>query len=102
MQRMRFGKAIAVVLSIALLGCSREPAPVPVTTTVSPAKPVLEEISNTGQLGSGIMEVETAIEGMKKTDAAKAEKLSKELQDLRAETDEAKIKTKAKALADQF
>ena len=99
---MRLGKLIAVGLLALLLGCSNEPAPVSVTPVASPAKGVLEEYAKTGEMGSGILEVQTAVDNMKQTDAAKAAKLDGELQALQKETDKEKVKAKAKALADQF
>lgn len=71
-----------------------------VEVVVVPAKQMLEEVAETGVLGSGEMEIRDALEGMKVSgDAAKADELLKELDELNAISDENQIKSKAASMA---
>jgi len=98
--------ACCVVLSVAVLlaGCgkgggSAGKAPPP---AAGAAKAVLEEVAKTGEITSGFQTVGDYVETLKKTDAAKGEALSKELQALSTTVDTAARKAKAKELADKL
>ena len=99
---MRIGMIFSLLLVAFLTGCSNEPAPVTQTQGPPPVKAALEHIANTGEMGSGMMEVENGLNELKKTDAAKADKLLKEFADLQAAKDPETVKSKAKAMADQL
>ncbi len=91
-----------LAVSLCLTGCGgpRDPSTAAnVTAPPAPAKALLEEVASSGQLGSGAETIRQALEGMKATDAAKAEELLKELAVLEKTTGAAKIKEKAKAMA---
>ena len=100
---MRLAQLAALCLLTALLGCSNSgPAPVTVTPAPTPAKKILEEIGTTGEITSGIMEVDSAVNDLRATDAAKADKISKEMEALRAAKTPDEVKAKAKAIASQL
>lgn len=99
---MQLGKFIAVLLFALSIGCNNEPSPVTVSPGPPPVKAMLEDLSQTGEMSSGISEIDAALTEMKSTDPAKAEKLLKELDELRSATSADDIKTKAKAMADQL
>jgi hypothetical protein len=99
---MRFGLTLALVLMGFAAGCSNETAPVTVTPGPPPVKAMLEDVAKTGELGSGMMEVESALNDMKATDPAKADKLLKEFAELQQASGPDEIKAKAKAMADQL
>ncbi len=61
------------------------------------AKAALQDVVKTGEVGSGLDDVQTYLEGLKKTDAAKADSLSKEFAALQGKSgrpEEAKAKAK--------
>lgn len=99
---MRIGMICALLLAGFLVGCSNEPAPVATPAGPPPVKAALEQIATTGEMGSGMMEVENGLNELKKTDAAKADKLLKEFAELQSAQDPAEVKAKAKAMADQL
>jgi hypothetical protein len=68
----------------------------------TPAKQMLTDIANSGEVGSGASMIRDALESMKATDAPKAEELLKDLTELEGLGDPAKIKAKAKAMADKL
>jgi len=99
---MRIGLIFSLLFVALFLGCSNEPAPVTQTPGSPPVKAALEQIATTGEMGSGMMEVEQGLNDLKKTDAAKADKLLKEFAELQTASDPETVKTKAKAMADQL
>ena len=85
------------------LGCGRTSRhPRRVSAPPSVAKPLLEDLAKTGEMGSAVGAIPEALEGMKQTDAAKAEKLLKELDQIQALSNPEQIKAKAKAMASQL
>lgn len=101
---MRLLLVLGAFVLMGMLGCGGHVATesVEVTPGPSPVKLILEDVAKTGTFGSGMMEVQTELEAMKTTDAAKADKLLKQLEDLQKTTDPNQIKTKAKNLAAQL
>ena len=99
---MRFLVFLAALLMSVALGCNSGPESVDVTPPASPGKAVLEDIANTGEISSGIMELDTVVADVKAKDPAKGEKLAKELDELKSLRDPAQIKAKAKSMADQL
>ena len=93
----------ALLLSI---GCGGGTANIPEEAVTPPAAPpakaMLNDVANTGELGSGASLIRDALEAMKATDAAKVEPLLKEMTELEGMSDPAKIKAKAKAMADKL
>lgn len=91
---------ILVVLGLlVMLGCGSGETVQSVTPPTNQAKPVLESVSQTGVVDSGLVVVREELEKMKATDAAKAEGLLKDLDQLERMTDVARIKAKAKEMA---
>jgi hypothetical protein len=92
---------LAVGLLAALAGCSGtvSDTEVEVTPTVTPAKAMLEGVAESGQLGSGAMEIRSALETMKASGDPKADELLKDLSELETTTNPAQIKQKAAAMA---
>ena len=68
----------------------------------SPVKAMLSDVASSGELGSGASMIRDGLEAMKATDSAKAEALLKELTELEGLGDAAKIKAKAKEMADKL
>jgi hypothetical protein len=101
---MRYAMCLAAILLIVAVGCGGHVATEAVEQTQggSAAKGTLEEIGNTGVLTSGLMEVQNELDAMKTTDAGKADKLQKELDELQKARDPSQIKSKAKAMAAQL
>ncbi|MBI2477965.1 MAG: hypothetical protein HYV60_04760, partial [Planctomycetia bacterium] len=95
---MRIELILALLLGF-VIGCSSEPPAVSVTPTPSPVKAMLEDLANTGEMGSGMMDIESGLNALKQTDAAKADKLLKEYAELQAAAGPEEIKAKAKAMA---
>jgi Arc/MetJ-type ribon-helix-helix transcriptional regulator len=65
-------------------------------------KPMLEEIAASGAVGSGAETIREALTTLKASDAAKAEELLKDLDELEAMSDPSRIRQKAKAMADKL
>lgn len=103
---MNVFRSLAVFSVLAWAGCAGGDKPVNVTPPQTPAatnaKISLEEIANTGQMGSGMMLLRENIEELKRTDEAKGGPLLSELDALEKETDVEQIKAKAKAMADKL
>ncbi|MEN6496665.1 MAG: hypothetical protein ABFD16_20440 [Thermoguttaceae bacterium] len=95
-------KRCLVVLGLSVvLGCGGERVQ-SVEPPKNQSKTVLESVAQTGILNSGIMVVKEELEKMKATDAAKAEGLLKDLDQLEKMNDAARIKAKAKEMAAKF
>jgi hypothetical protein len=95
-------KRCLVVLGLSVvLGCGGERVQ-SVEPPKNRSKTVLESVAQTGILNSGIMVVKEELEQMKATDAAKAEGLLKDLDQLEKMNDAARIKAKAKEMAAKF
>ena len=101
----RFGFWVALFVVASVIGCGqggtspskKDSAP------AANAKATLEDVAKTGRLGSGMMAVDGYIDSLRKSDAAKADALAKDLNELRGlvATPDA-MKAKAKALADKL
>ena len=95
---------LCTVLAVALLvvGCDKRggstAASKPPDATA--AKAVLDEVAKTGQIGSGFLTVTDYVEYLKKTDSAKAEALSKEVEAMnKLSNSPDALKAKAKEIA---
>ena len=104
---MTFSKNFLIGLAlVSLAGCGGGTANIPEEAVTPPAAPaakaMLTDVANSGELGSGASMIREALEAMKATDAAKVEPLLKEMTELEGMSDPAKIKAKAKAMADKL
>lgn len=102
---MRLTVLFLLLGSVAVLGCGTARDTSEKVTPPSPTsqiKSTLESYAQSGQLDSGIMIVEEQAEKLKETDPAKAETVLKGVKELQAIKDPAKIKAKAKELADSL
>jgi hypothetical protein len=102
----RFGLWVALFVVALVIGCSEGGSSSPkkdAPPSADNAKAMLGDIAKTGRLGSGMMAVEGYIGSLRKSDAAKADALAKDLNELRGlvATPDA-MKAKAKALADKL
>jgi hypothetical protein len=100
---MDFVRAAIVLLLLVAVGCSGDVAPVKVEPPAPPpasdaAKAILTSVVETGELGSGTEELKTVLDGMKTTDAAKADGLLKDLADLEKSRTPEEAKSKAQAM----
>ena len=92
-----------IVLGIgALVGCGGSGGVAVKAPGFEQVKPTLEGYARSGQLDSGFSIVREQVQKLKQNDAAKAEQLLKELDELQALRDPASIKTKAKKIVDQL
>ena len=104
---MKLFKTLMLLLVLALVGCGGGDKPVNVTPpaqlpAAQNAKITLQEIANTGQMGSAMMLLRENLEQLKKSDAAKGGPLVSDLDALEKETDVERIKAKAKEMADKL
>lgn len=104
---MNVFRGLVMLSVLALVGCGGGDKPVNVTPppqapAAQNAKITLQEIANTGQMGSSMMLLRENIEALKKADEAKGGPLLTELTALEKETDVERIKAQAKAMADKL
>ena len=71
-------------------------------TSTADMKSALESIAQTGEMGSAAMGFRDTLEGLKQSDAAKADKLLADLDKLEAASSPAATKKIAKQMADQL
>jgi hypothetical protein len=100
-----FNVLLMLVLSISLVGCGAKTfesvavEPLPTVPPAQKAKTLLEGVASSGQLGSGAMELQTILEELKTTDAAKADQLLSDLKQLEAMPEGPGKAAKAKEMA---
>ncbi len=101
---MWFIRSLMLVALVAAIGCGGGPAPETVTppSQMDNVKTMLQGIADSGTVGSGVMDLQAAIETMKSTDPDKASTLDKSVTELMALSDAAAIKTKAKEIIDSL
>ncbi len=81
---MRFARVLMLLVAVCLIGCG----PSETTQKVTPpdaqteVKSALQSVADTGEIDSGLIVVGEQFESMKATDAAKAEELLKDLEEL--------------------
>ncbi len=100
---MHFAKLLALALVIvSLVGCGGAVSDAPVNVTppasTDQIKAVLNDVVQSGQLGSGGMTIEQQIETIRATDAAKADVLKKDYEELKTLADPARAKAKAQEM----
>jgi hypothetical protein len=89
---------ILAVAAASAIGCGSGAESVSVVPQETGARPILEEVSRTGQLGSGAMELRTKLEELRKTDEAKGSALLKDMDELETLKSESQIRDKAKVM----
>jgi hypothetical protein len=101
---MNFARILFVFAAAFLVGCgggeqfdSTRVTP-PQNSPVDDARPTLQAIADTGEVGSGAAELRTLFEKIKETDAAKGDALLNDLNTLETTTDPAAAKAKAKEM----
>lgn len=96
---MAFARAIMLLLVACLVGCgpSETTQKVEQPAAQDQIKTTLQNVADTGEVDSGLMVVRDGLEEMKATDAAKAEELLKDLDELEQSSGE-DAKTKAQAM----
>ena len=102
---MTFLRIVVLLSLVALLGCQPESVSVDqpdALPAAENAKAMLEGVAETGELGSGAMELRESLEEIKQTDAAKADPLLADLDALESLADPAAIKAKAKEMLDKL
>lgn len=95
-------KLVVCLLAGFLAGCGEEGVPVEVQEKppTDEIRAVLQEISETGTVGSAGYTLREELEKLKETDPAKAEQLSQQLTELeRLENNEPAVKAKAEEMA---
>ncbi len=101
---MNFLRMLLLCTVVAMLGCGSGPgsdSEAVTPPTVQPAdqaKAVLENVAQTGELGSGIGELRPLFEQIKATDAAKGDALLSDLTALESSTSPDAAKAKAKEM----
>jgi hypothetical protein len=103
----RYWCLCALVLVMLAIGCSSQPGAVSKRVQATPpldkAKAALQDVVKTGEVGSGLDDVQTYAEELKKTDSAKADSLSKQLATLRGKGGKPEeAKTAAKEILDKL
>lgn len=107
---MKVIPAILLLFVMMCVGCgdggngaadSDEPDTNNITSTAD-MKSALETIAQSGEMGSAAMGFRETLDGLKKTDAAKADKLLSDLEKLEKATTPAETKKIAKQMADQL
>lgn len=89
----------AMFLGLAIVGCG-ESKPVSVTPAPPPpAKPLLEAIASSGEMGSEVDLIKDSLEKLRATEPQKAEELLSDFEALRGMTDAAQIKAQAQKMA---
>lgn len=96
-------KLFAVVLAtLSLAGCGGGAGDTPVNvtppTSTEQLKAALNDVVQSGELGSGGMTIEEEIEKIRPTDAAKADALKKGYDEMKAATSPAAMKAKAQEM----
>jgi hypothetical protein len=103
---MRTTLGLVLLVALTLAGCSGQVAPVQVTPTKPSAmeigKSLLEQVAETGEIGSGLDEFKMALEELKQTDAAKAQELLDGVAKLESAGGGDAAKAQAKALMEKL
>ena len=98
----KFWAIVVLTMSLTVSGCGSGPVDekiaVPSASIEASARKTLEGFEKSGQLGSGMTGLESDINGIKLTDSAKAEALTKLYRELQGLTKPAEIKAKAKEM----
>lgn len=101
----RILKATILMLVVGCVGCGGgglEDNPVSVEPVESPVKVLLQGVAETGELGSGAMDIRNALEQMKADGNANADALLADLAEMEAMADPERIKRKAQEMIDSL
>jgi len=103
---------VLVMLAVSITGCGGGGAEESTTessdaetnniTSTADMKSALESIAQSGETGSAAMGFRDTLEGLKQTDAAKADALLLDLEKLESSTSQAETKKIAKQMADKL
>lgn len=105
---MKILSTILLLFIITIMGCggaSSESATENETnniTSTADMKAALESIAKTGEMGSAAMGFRETLDGLKQSDAAKADKLLADLDELEAASSPAAVKKIAKQMVDKL
>lgn len=94
-------KCLVLLFSVALVGCGPSPeltGTVVEKPSIEVIRTTLEQLAETGQMGSDIGLISGELEKMRATDAAKADELSKDLEALMSSSGPNATKAKAKEM----
>lgn len=96
--------SFALACALALCGCSGNPNVTQEKVTFVPltAKKLLLQVSETGEIGSGSSFIRGELEKLKATDAATANELIKDLNQLERTSHPAQVRAIAKKMADKL
>ncbi|MFG0333873.1 MAG: hypothetical protein ACF8TS_10970 [Maioricimonas sp. JB049] len=94
-------KSALLAVALMMVGCTSSVPdnPVPVSQTGGNAKIVLQDIAESGQLGSDVMTLEEEFAKLKEEGAANADELLSDLDELKRMSNPAQIKKKAEEMA---
>jgi hypothetical protein len=100
---MNLVKSLCVALFFAAaVGCGAvtddDPVDVTPPSTTEKLKASLNDVAQTGQMGSGMMTIEQEIEKLRATDAAKADALKADYEQLKTMNNPAQAKAKAQEM----
>jgi hypothetical protein len=98
----QFCLCLALVGAAILAGCSNAPPSEDITAAPPPAKKMLEDVAQSGQLGSSALSIRDSLEQMKATDEAKANELLAEMDKLEKMGNPNDVKAQAKKMADRL
>ncbi len=92
---------VALFLLMPLAGCNSDPGSVevPVPAAETQLKSALNDVAQSGELGSGAEYLDSLVAEVSVSDAGKASALEADLQQLKAARGPAQVKSKAKAMA---
>ena len=101
---MWFIRLMLLVALVAVIGCSNAPAPekVQAPPQIDMIKTALQGMADSGEAGSGVMQLETLVSELRAKDADKAAALEPGVEELKKLTDPAAIKAKAKEMLEKI
>ena len=102
---MKTAYALAFICASSFFaGCSGTVSdnPVEVEQAQIPVKSMLEDVAQSGELGSGAQEIRDALDQMKASGDPKADELLSDLDELERMTSPAAVKRKAQEMADKL
>ncbi len=92
---------VALLLSLSMMGCNSDPGSIEVAVPAAETqlKSALNDLAQTGELGSGAEYLDSLVAELRTSDSSKAAALESDLQALKAARDPGQVKAKAKAMA---
>lgn len=101
---MWFIRLMLLVALVAVIGCNSGPAPekVQAPPQIDQIKTALQGMAESGQAGSGVMQLETLVSELKAQDADKAAALQPGVDELKTLKDPKAVKAKAKEMLEKL